>query len=195
MYALVANGIQTICRTQRQLDTMLAIYQYPKFAKCSTEEEALAWIRRHSRHVSAMCSRHYGDTSSKGYAVLRYAIKDNAVYAVLETNLLGYIRVESQSDDVRVSCSRDVIYINVIGVVLDDGMIAHHIIAIRRLLRIIGEYVDVDIVVPDMSVYLAATKYKGKNYIIKVMQKDIMSRLGGVSFTVERGGLSVTDGG
>lgn len=40
MFAVVANGIQTICKTQRQLDYILAVYPYPKFKKCYTEEEA-----------------------------------------------------------------------------------------------------------------------------------------------------------
>jgi hypothetical protein len=58
------------------------------------------------------------------------------------------------------------------------------VIAIRRILIILGTIIDVDVIVPDISVYLAATKYTGRNYMIKGLQKDIADRIGGVSFTV-----------
>ena len=57
-------------------------------------------------------------------------------------------------------------------------------VAVRRILKILGEYADVDIIVPDISIYLAATKYTGKNYMVRGLQQDIQNRLGAVSFTV-----------
>ena len=68
---------------------------------------------------------------------------------------------------------------------MDDLKISSHIIAIKRVLNLLGSYVDVDITVPDMSVYLAITKYKGNNYIIHSLKNDFEKRLGGVSFTIK----------
>ena len=74
MFAVVANGVQAICHTQRQLDTILALYSYPKFKKFSKEEEAYEWIRQHSRVNYTSCYNQYGDTMGIGFVSVTYSI-------------------------------------------------------------------------------------------------------------------------
>lgn len=185
MFAVVANGMQTICYTQRQLDTILAIYPYPKFRKFSDEDTAMEWLRANTRVNDLLRYNQYGETMTRGFASVEYFIANNSIYCNVRTKKVGFIRVWTEDENVKVDARPNMIKIKICNVVLDDEMIAHHILAIRRILRVLGEYVDVDIVLPDVSVYLAATKYKGSNYIIRGFQNDLRSRLGGVSFTIK----------
>lgn len=185
MFAVVANGIQKICTSQRALDLIMAIYPYPKIAKCRNEEEAREWLRRHSRSSSSRNIKKYGDTANRGYASVEYFIYDNNIYYNIDTTLLGYLKIENTADNVVIDARPNLIKVQITNLAVKDELIIGHVIAIRRILKIIGEFIDIDIVVPDMSIYLAATAYKGQNYMIKGLQKDIATRLGGVSFTVK----------
>ena len=184
MFAVVANGIQAICKTQRQLDCIISIYPYPKFKKCSTEEEAREWLRWNSRKYTSLKHERYGNTSISGYARIEYFIDNVNTYYNIHTERVGYIRVQHESD-IRVDSRRDLLKVKVLNSKLNNNLIMHHAIAIRRILRILGQYIDVDIVVPDISVFLALTKYNGNNYMIRGVQKDIATRLGAVSITVK----------
>lgn len=48
----------------------------------------------------------------------------------------------------------------------------------------LGGFVDINLVVPDISIYLAIKQYSGKNYVIKGLQQTIAQRLGAVSITI-----------
>lgn len=184
MFAVVANGIQTICKTQRQLDYILAVYPYPKFKKCSTEEEAREWIKQNTRQFNIIKYSHYGNTAISGYAIIEYFIANNNVYYNIRTEKVGYIKIQADND-IKVDSRKSLLKVKVCNVRLDNSLIAHHVIAIRRILKLLGSYIDVDIIVPDISIFLALTKYSGKNYIIKGIQKEIASRLGAVSITIK----------
>jgi hypothetical protein len=67
----------------------------------------------------------------------------------------------------------------------DDSLISGHMTAIYQGLHLIGDFADVDIIVPDFSIFFAVTQYTGNSrYIIKV-QDLIKDRLGSVSFTLK----------
>ena len=186
MYAVVANGIERICKTQKSLDYILAIYPYPKFTVCRTEEEGREWIRRNQRGLHTRDVGNYGTTANNGFVTVDYIIYGNCIYYNIHLDKAGYLKL-SEIPGVEVYNNRDFIKVKVSNVVLDDMMISHHVIAIRRILCILGDYIDVNIIVPDISVYIAVTSYRGSNYILKGAQKEIQSRLGGVSFTVAEG--------
>lgn len=185
MYAFVASGIQTVVRTPGQLESLIAVYPYPKFAKVANEDEARAWIRAHQRIDYGYNIDNYGDTANYGYVDAEYKILTDSVKYHISTDKLGYIRVES-SEVVLVDSRQDSLNIVVKGLKLNNDLIAHHVIAIQRLLNIMGEYVDVNVHVPDMSIYLALTKYTGKHPIITSTQKFVKARLGGFAITVKQ---------
>ena len=186
MYAIVANGIQTIVKTQEQLDIIISLFPYPKFQKVFSEKEGREWISRHSRIDYSKEFRNYGETAKKGFAEIDYFIDGNNIYYNVKTEKLGFIRVERE-DGVLIDSRPELLKIKVVNVALDDLKIAHHCIAIQRLLLMLGEYVEVTFNIPDMSVYLAVTKYTGNNFVIKRTQDLIKKRLGAVSFTVIEG--------
>lgn len=184
MFAVVANGIQRICKTQRQLDFIIAVYPYAKFQKCKDEDEAREWLRRNTRKYNSLRHVKYGNTSTTGYAQIEYFIADDNIYYNIYTSKVGYIRIQAD-ESTKVDSRYDLLKVKICNVKLDDSLINHHVIAIRRILRLLGDFIDVDIIVPDISVFLALTKYSGKNYIIRGAQKEIATRLGGVSLTIK----------
>lgn len=186
MYAIVANGIQTIVKTQEQLDIIISLFPYPKFQRVSTEQEGREWILRHSRIDYSKEFKNYGETAKSGYAEVDYFIEGNNIYYNVKTERLGFIRVE-RADGVLMDSRPELLKIKVVNVALDNLKIAHHCIAIQRLLLLLGDYVDVTFNIPDMSVYLALTRYTGNNFVIKRTQELIRKRLGAVSFTIREG--------
>lgn len=186
MFAVVANGMQAICKTQRRLESIIAFYPYPKFCKCSTEEEARMWLRNNSRGIYGIEFKSYGNTASEGYAIAEYYIWDNSIYYNINTKHLGYIKV-FPTDDIKMESRQELLKIKVCNVMLDDSSISSHCIAIRKLLRLLGGIIDVEIIVPDISIYLAATKYTGRSVYINGLRRDIVNRLGEVSFTIKEG--------
>lgn len=193
MYAIVASGLQTLCKTKRQLDTIVALYPYPKFQYVRTEEEGRQWLRQHTRLLNDFSFNRYGTTSCVGYMNVEYAIHEDKVEYFIDTRKLGYVKIQGD-ESTAVDSRPDSIHVVVQGLQLDNELIMHHVIAIRRLLRLVGVYVDVNVVVPDVSVYLAMSKYTGGNYVIRAIQRDIKDRVGGVSVTVKNTGLD-EDGG
>lgn len=192
MYAFVANGIQTICYTQRQLDALLAIYPYPKFTVVRSEEEGRSWLRRHTRGITEVSHEKYGDTAKSGYASVSYEILDDSVDYKIDTSKIGYLRIQS-TPGVSVDSRVDKLHIVVDNLKLRDDIIQHHVIAIRRVLKLLGEFIDVDIRVPDISIYLALMKYNGKDYTLRSTQRELASRMGAVSVTVENKDCQVSE--
>lgn len=183
MYAVVANGLQTICKTQSELESIMLFYPYPKFEKCNSEEEGREWLRAHAREYRSVTFFNYGSTATSGYATIEYFIANNTIYYNIDTSKVGHIKV-AQSDKMKMESKPERLKIKIENVMLDDNLISSHIIAITRILKILGEYVDVNIVVPDISIYLAVEKYTGSNYMIKTLKNIIATRLGGVSITI-----------
>lgn len=184
MYAVVANGIKTVCYTQRQLDAILAIYPYPKFTKCSTESEARLWISNHNRSIMSRSIQRYGETNVAGYVDLSYEITEQGVKYKLDLDRLGYVRILPE-ENMLMDARQDSIYVTCVDIRLDDNVIMHHAIAIQRILRSIGSIVDVNINVPDISIYLALSKYHGNNRVLQDYRNLIAGRIGAVSYTVK----------
>jgi len=185
MYALVANGIATVCNSYRQLQALISLYPYPKFQKVMTKEEGRHWLRAHARKISSVSFDNYGDTATTGFVTVRYQIGEEGLSYQLDTRLAGFLKFHTEGEKVLVCSRSEEIDIWVTDVVLRDELIVHHVIAIRRVLRMLGEFVDVNIVVPDISVYLALTRYTGRNYEVKAAQRDIAKRLGAVAVTIQ----------
>lgn len=147
-------------------------------------EEARAWLFEHARDLSVPRFNNYGETVNWGYVTARYQILENEVICELDTSKLGKLRV-AVTEDVLVEYRQDRILIHCFKLRLDDSLIMHHVVAVRRVLKLIGEFADVNLYVPDISVYLALTKYSGKDYNVKGAQREINARLGSVAITVE----------
>ena len=183
MYALVANGYQGIVKTKRELDALIAIYPYPKFRKFYTEEDARKFIRSNTRRYDFNI-REYGDTYERGFITIEYFISKQGILANCITNKAGDIYLIHEDENVIIDKRSDFLKIKVKNVELDDKLIPHHLVAIKRLLLLVGDAASVCLVVPDISIYIALTSYKGANQQILSIQNMIHKRLGTVSYTI-----------
>ena len=186
MYAFVSNEYRGIVDTQRQLDFLCGIYTYPQFKKVETAYEAKQFFANCNREFIASGLNKYGKDSEVGYVRIEYFIADNNIYVNADTTHFGFIRLSTVPDNVKQDSTYDLLKLKICNVVLEDSLIAHHCIAIQNILNLFDEYMNIEIVLPDISVFLACTKYKGSNYTIKRVQALLSERPGDVYYTVRR---------
>ena len=183
-YAVIANGKASVCQSHKQLDAITAIYPYPKVRKFRELGEAREWLAANARCSYDTRIKHYGSTSAAGFIGITYKILEHGIDYVLDTSSLGYVYC-SPLPGFAVDVRYNTMHVVCNDVKLNDDIIEHHIIAVYRILKLIGPFVDVDITVPDISVYLAMVKYTGRNYNIRKLRDLLSARAGGVSYTVE----------
>lgn len=185
MFAFIGSNITTIVDSINELNLLIATNQYPKFKKFKDREKALSWLRANSRGFHSDKIIKYGDTSYSGYVQIVYFIDEDerSIFYNIDTTEFGDLYIRKSNDYIQDRRLGN-IKVKVLNTVLNNSLIAHHCIAIRRILNILGEYIDVDIVVPDMSIYYAITSYKGNVTNIRVLQELLRTRLGSYSLTV-----------
>lgn len=186
MWAFIGSGKVCICNSQSELNKLIAIYPYSKYQYCETESDALKWFRQNQRGVYSTRPVRFGNIAMSGYITVEYYIANNNLYYNLDTTKFGNTLVVPDDDEhLIVDNRKNLIKIKVENVVLNDSLITHHLIAIQRLMYILGDYVDLEYILPDMSIYLALTAYSGRDKTIKRIQDFIRNRLGGVAYTVK----------
>lgn len=186
MWGFIASGKTTICKTQTELQKLMMIYPYAKTKYFEYENQALDWIRQNQRGLYGTRVKQFGGTAVSGFIQIEYYIDGNNIYYNLDLKKFGLTRIiPDEKDGILVDNRAEFIKVKVLNTVLNNSLIAHHCIAIQRILNILGEFVDVDFILPDMSVYIALTNYRGKDVIIKRVHDYIVNRIGGVSYTVK----------
>lgn len=187
MYVLVANGYCGVIKSRAVLDLMTSIYPYPKFRKVEDEAQAFNLLNKFKRSDYSSIFRNYGETVRSGYVDVSYIICDKALYATYDISKAGEIFIMSNWRKGIVSDNgSSMIKVVFKELSLNRESITGNCIAIQNCLDTLGGFVDVNIHVPDISVYLALTKYSGENYVIRELQSTIKNRLGGCSLTIDR---------
>ena len=186
MYVLVANGYSGLVRDFNTLNKLSAIYPYPKYRKVKNETEGRILLERFRRGDYGSEFDNYGETDKQnGYAKVSYIIDSGNLYVNMDTSKVGFLRVKKpRLKDVFIDNKPDMVRIMVKDINLNDDLISDHCTAISLILRTIGVYCDLNLVIPDISIYLAITKYTGESYIIKELQEQISTRLGAISYTI-----------
>lgn len=184
MYAVVAPGISGIYYDWKQVERVHALYPFAKWSKCYNEQEAREFIKRNtSKHVVKQLYN-YGDTLKDLYVDAKYRIGKDCLYIVYDTSRVGLLRINR--DDLIIEYKGYKIYIKVENTFLSDTTIASHMSAIHTILNIIGPYVDVNITLPNFSIFYALTSYKGKrSRSISLTQELIDRRLCKVAYTLK----------
>lgn len=189
MYVFVANGFKGIIESQQRLEFLASIYPYPKFRRVKTYADAVKFLARFDRGEVKANFYNYGETDMyNGYASIKYVIDGKDIYITIDTSRVGFIRINTKNlKDTTVDNRPTMVRAKITNIGLNNDLISDHCTAVETILELLGEYVDVNIEVPDISVYLALTKYSGDNYIIMHSQDVIRDRLGGVSLTITQG--------
>ena len=182
-YAIVAPDFETITNDYKVLERIKALYAYPKWKLCKTEAEALTFIRlnKYKHHVRQLYN--YGDTFRDMYVNVKYIIFPNSVFYTLDTSKVGHLRINCA--DALVEYRLNTINIRIGNLQLSNDTIAGHMSAIHHLLNIVGDFVDLNITLPNYSIFYSLTYYnKGRSRAINITQDAIRHRLCKVAFTL-----------
>lgn len=184
MYAFVSNEYRTIVYSQRQLDFLLGVYSYPQFRKVESIADAKKFFNSCNREFINTNLSKYGKTLNVGYLSVEYFIDNNNIYVNIDTKHFGFIKLFNLPSNIKQDSSYDLIKLKICNVALDDSLIAHHCVAIQNILSVLDDYVNVELVLPDISVYLACEKYKGNNFMINRLQGTVAQRPGQVFYSM-----------
>ena len=185
MYAFISNEYRAVVTTERQLEFLISIYSYPKFKRVKSYEEARSYFSENERKVFSAGFNKFGKGYDIGYISIEYFIGgDNNIYYNIYTKHFGFIKLVNVPSNVKQDASYDLLKIKICGVVLNNGLIAHHCIAITNILKLLDDFINVELILPDISIYLACTKYRGSNFSIKQTLECIDKRFGDTYFTV-----------
>lgn len=184
-YAVVVPGISTVFDNWADVERICALYPYPKFRKFTTREECWEFVKRHTSKKVYTDIYKYGDTFDNLYVTIEYFICEDKVCYNFKTKKIGYLTVECSDPNVHFTNRNGVIKATLSDIRLNDDLITSHVIAIWHGLKIIGDYVDVDIKVPDHSVFYALTTYKGRNRAINRVRDFIDNRIAKVSLSMK----------
>ena len=177
IYAIVAPGISLQTRDWRQIERIRALYPYPKWKTCRDEQEATDFIRRHNLKKSLSTLKNYGDTVRNLYLTVEYKITPNNIFYKMDTKHCGRIKVKQLPDNL-VQYEKNMIYIRVEAIKLNPDMLSSHMAAIYNIYDIVGDYIDVNVLLPNFSVYYALTSYtRDKVRSVKMTKDRINKRL------------------
>lgn len=184
MYAVVAPGLKGIYEDPKVIDKIVALYPYTKFRKFSTEEECWAFLERYENNHSIEEITAFGDTFNKHRVVMEYFIRSPNLYFNYDTSKLGTLRLVK--DTAIIENRTNLIKAMMPNVIVDGDTIGGHIIAIYNGIKLLGDFIDVEVVVPDHSVFYAIRSYTGNNRAITRLKDYLKVRLGKVSVTLRR---------
>ena len=184
MYAVVAPGFNGIYTNWADVERVKALYPYPKWAKCFSETEAQNWIRRNSYGWTLHSVYNYGNTLKDLYINAKYKICSDCIYYVLDCSRIGRIRIHSPGTLIEYKGNK--IYIKLPDIQVSNESVAGHMSAIHNLLKIIGDYVDVNIELPYYSLFYFLTSYcRGNSRPIMLVKELINKRLGEVAYSLK----------
>ena len=159
------------------------LYPFPMFRKFYDREKAWKFVRNHKYKGSSFTINNYGDLSNC-FVDMMYVIDGDCVRYTLLRHNIGVLHFMFPPPNL---CNTDVLTTFVLEVGgLDNNSIAAHAYCIREGLLYLGPLLDVNLVVPDYSVYYAITNYSGSNVLYRDIQTEIKQRLGAVAYTVRR---------
>lgn len=193
LYAVVAPGVSGVYSDYSQVKRIIDLYPYTKFRKVLSEEDGYAFIKRNQNlHKFTQLSK-YGNTFENCCVKLEYFIGRDSVYYNIYTSSVGELKFEHK--DALISGGNNIVMAEIPNIKLSRNLISGHLIAIYHGLEIVGDFIDVDIVIPNHSIFYALTSYSGNSRMIKRVQKKIQDRLGEVSLTLNNCDIDLEETG
>ena len=183
-YAIVGPGLKTVSQDWLQIKELSQIFPYCKFRKFPTEAGAWDFINLNMRTYSDLSLYKYGNTFDNLYIQLKYIIYKNKIYFTFNTEHFGNIRLIPNKKSVIEYMQKCVTVLYTNDEELDCNLISTHLRAIQRGISMLGDFVDVDIVVPNYSIYYALTLYSGDDPEISFFTQLLKSRLGAYSISL-----------
>lgn len=185
MYAVVAPGFSCVYEDWHSVARIKALYPFPKWIKCETQEQAMEFIKRNTSSKRLTKIYNYGDTFHDLYVTMSYKIFEDCICYKVDASRVGNVRIPEDPSTL-IEYKGDTIFIKVLNIRVSNEAISGHMSAIHGFLQMIGPYVDVNIVVDYYSIFYCLTSYsKGKNRSVSIVRELINSRLCKVAFTLQ----------
>lgn len=184
-YGFVSGDINLWTQDFTKIHNLAKVSPYPKFRSFDTEEKAIEFVQRNKRNSNIKSLNNYGNVFTNVHARLEYYIEEDTIYANLRTKGMYNIRIPTKDKNILLEYRNNLIKIQIKDIYLNDKLISAHITALYNLLKLIGDLIDINIVVPDNSIYYAITAYTGNNILINRLQSLIKNRFGEVALTVK----------
>lgn len=184
MYAVVAPGFSNIYSNWADVERIKALYPYPKWCKCHSEEEAARWIKRNAYSFKALSTYRYGNTFDRLYVDVNYYILPNSVCYNINCSRVGNIRLPTKSAIVEYKGS--MIYVRIPEMKVSDESMSGHMSVVYNLLHLLGEYIDINLIVHHYSIFYALFNYSGEgNRHVVLVQNEIKKRIGEFAITLD----------
>lgn len=180
MFAFVSNEYQGVVHSKQHLKILSDIYTFPISQYCNTEEECRDFIKRHPRKVYSNEKKH-GWKKTTAYIRIEYFISDKTIYANLYTDHFGFVQLNIKNKNILQSATYDMIKLKIPYVNVNDDSISSHCIAIQYILSLMSPIINVQVKVPDLSVFLALTEYTGNNSVLNRIRSYLGNRVGKVA--------------
>lgn len=182
-YAVVAPGFSAIYADWRMVDRARVFYPYIKWKKFYTEGQAEDFIQK-NKCSAKVDMYNYGDTFDDLYLTVAYEILNESVMYTIWTNKIGQIRIHNPDYVIEYGASK---IKATLPIILGPNSIASHMSVVYNLLLLVGDYVDVNLIVPNYSVFYALTYYTGhRNRAVRLVRDFISTRVCKVGFTLRR---------
>lgn len=184
-YAIVGPGISGVYDNWNRVNELAHLFPYCKYRKFETEDECWAFVYRFKYTKNNINFTKYGNTFSNLYVRMSYLMTADTMYFTYNTEHFGHIRLDDIPGALIKHMAKCITVKIPSNIELKDSTIISHLQVINRGVEILGDLIDVDIVVPDHSIYYALTAYTGMDGDICSIRNKITNRLAGVSFTLK----------
>lgn len=115
---------------------------------------------------------------------MEYFIKEDAVYYNFRTPKIGKIFLVSDNKNISIENRQNIIKVKLSNIKLSDTILGH-LSAIYQGITILGEYIDVEIITPDHSIFYALTMYSGGDTRIRRVHTLLKNRVAKYSVTLD----------
>lgn len=183
-YGYVGGGIKTVVTDFNVIRELQIKHPYSSFRKFYKEEKAWNWVKYRSSIKGVSKVTRYGDTFADTYVTMEYFIYGDAAYYNFRTPNIGDIFLTTSEPNVFIENRKDVIKVKISKFNASDTILGH-LSAIYQGLNVLGPYVDVEIVVPDHSIFYSLTQYTGTDSRINRVLNLLKSRIANFSVTLD----------
>lgn len=185
-YGFVSPGVKIITTDFEEIRGLINIVQYPKFKKFRTKAEAIKFVMENTMEFQTKSLIKYGECFEKMYITAEYFIRENNVYYNLYTNALGNVDLaETEFDKFMLKEKRNgIVMLKMIDMNLNENLISSHVMVITNLLKIVGSLVDIELIIPNHSIYYLLKSYTGSYRPYVKLREYIDSRKGRLCVTM-----------
>ena len=179
-YGIAGPGVRAVFRDWKRVEDIAAIIPYCSYRKFDTESAAWDFVNRHGKKEFTGHLYKYGDTFDAPYLTLRYLIHDNTAYYSINTKHFGNIRIDEPAQ-----YRAHLVLVKKKFERLNPDNIQDNVDVIVGGVQLFAPFIDIDIIVPDHSIFYACTSYNGNDSRIKAAQEYLNNRIARVSYTME----------